>query len=71
MVIFTEVQKAGATNDTKAVIVVFEDDTQLVVNSGVTALNNQASSITAQITQATGRLQEINDLKTLIAAIPA
>lgn len=68
---FSPVQKAGAINDTKAVIVVFEDDTQLVVNNGVTALNNQATAITAQITQSTGRLQEINDLKTAIAAIPA
>ena len=68
---FSPVQKIGVTPDTKAVIVVFEDDTQLVVNNGVAALNSQATSFQNQIAQAGTRLQEINDLKALVQALPS
>ena len=68
---FSPVQKVGATAESKAVIVVFEDDTQQVINGGITSLTNQATSLQNQIAQAGTRMQELNDLKALVQALPA
>ena len=66
---YSPIQKEGATNENKAVIVAFTDDTQKILNGGLSTLTRQGEALAENIAKQTTDLGEINDLKDLIKAL--
>ena len=63
-VVVSPVQPAGVTDATKRVIVVFEDDSQIVVTTQ--SLDGRVSALVNQITEATANKTEIETLSSHI-----
>jgi hypothetical protein len=68
---FSSVQAEGVSEDKKAVAVLFEDGTQMVINGGLASVKQMAAQSNSQITELQGRLAELNEMEAAIAAIPA
>ena len=62
--VISPVQPAGVTDSTKRVIVVFDDDSQVVVTTQ--SLEGRANALTNQITEATANKTELETLSTYI-----
>lgn len=65
----SQIQKENISNEEKNLILVFEDDTQHVINGGLSTVNKMLSSVNNQIEQLQARAESLTELQTAITEI--
>ena len=66
---YSSVQVDDITSDKKAVSVLFEDGTQMVINGGLFNITNMITQTQAQISDLQKRLSELSDMQNAIESI--
>jgi predicted nucleic acid-binding Zn-ribbon protein len=65
-VIYSPAQKEGATNETKTLIVIYDDDNQQLLNGGVDMLKKQIAAAEKQVEELSKRIEELNGISKLV-----
>ena len=66
---YSSVQADGVTADKKAVAVLFEDGSQMVINGGLFNVTNMIAQTQKQLLELQERESELNDMLSAIKAI--
>jgi len=66
---YSSVQAEGVSSDKKAVAVLFEDGSQMVINGGSDSIKQMIVQSNSQITELQSRLSELKDMEKAIDAI--
>ena len=66
---YSSVQAEGVSADKKAVAVLFEDGSQMVINGGLSSIKNMIVQTEKQISDLQDRLAELKDMEAAISSI--